>query len=125
MRIVILTIVLVLVAVQKDHTRFIYPDRPIVFTLSGSVEITAQWYIRRHADNRKYRMAWNGPNCGGAREDPIQGADDAAVFPASPALIRVCEGENELRLTVYGPGDTVRDGATMMVRVCGSAESCT
>lgn len=104
--------------------RFIQPPRSILLSgASGARTFYAQAWVERHPENRKLRVSWEGPNCGGSADMDLTFGE--RVQPPDHALRVDAWGPGicELIAIVFGPGDVVRVMHRLPVRICGD-EDC-
>lgn len=99
--------------------RFIQPRANVVLATPQGVEIPVQLRIEPHADNRGYVIVWQDGKSGHS----LDGADDAAIHPIKPLMIRVFEGVQTIDAYVLGPGGKTREHTAHQLRVCGGGEA--
>lgn len=92
----LLGLALVVVALTSDAKpiAFVQPVRLVVLPPYGGTEIPVQTRIPVTADNRAWRLEWDGDACaGGSSVRELHGADDPAIMPAErPLEVRVFAG---------------------------------
>lgn len=136
-RVAVLTLALCGVAVTDTPAAvsFTQPRLPIALTSSGWVEIAIRVKVERHPDNRWLDVdIYQDEIRVGGWGTPIDGAEDAALFPAYRPNIqrlsvgrylftaRACKGTKaEGQRTVC---DRPRASAQMAFTVCGGDEEC-
>ncbi len=104
----------------QPAVRFIQPRAAFILSPPSGTLVAVQIRIAPSAGNRGYTIAW----CTGSSSKTLDGADDAAIHPIRPLLIRVYPGTCELRAVVWGEGGRQLAVAELTLRVCGGQEEC-
>lgn len=129
---VVLSLVLLAVALTKDHDpiRFLHPKSRVVLSHPRGVEIPVQVWIERHPEHRLLQLEWARAGETPQRHAQTVDGDHAKVFPAERWLtIRLTPGEWVITALACSSHQEalctrVHDRASMTVRVCGGDEEC-
>lgn len=119
-RVSLVLLAALLLTPDQPAVRFIQPRAAFILSPPSGTEISVQVRITPSAPNRGYTLAW----CTGSSSKTLGGADDSAIHPIRPLLIRVYPGTCELRAVVWGEGGRQLAMAELTLRVCGDQEEC-
>lgn len=97
---------------------FIQPRSLFAIAAYGGIEIPVQARVERHADNRAFRLAWDGDGCGGASWRQLEGEDASALQPNdTPVLVLASAGRCVFVAEVYAANRKLRGRAQIEVDV--------
>ena len=109
-------VVCLMATASEPPIKFLHPKSRLILLGAKSVEIPVQLWIKRHPENRSYRITWDGEHCGGSSARTLDGDQDSQIHPPQWDQVKVRVtgiGTCTVWASVYGSGGKIRASASL------------